>query len=219
MNIAVISPHPDDETLGAGGTILKYKEEGEKVYWINVTDVIDTVQWSQEFIEHRKLQIERIRLFYGLDGFYNLRLEATKLDSIERSKVIGKISECIKEIQPQVLILPDPNDAHSDHLCVFESAMACTKVFRCPEIKKILTMEILSETDFGNPYQNFRPNYYVDITKYIDKKVEALKIYDTEIGELPFPRSSSAVRSLAVIRGCTAGVKYAEAFNAIKIIE
>lgn len=81
-----------------------------------------------------------------------------------------------------------------------------------------MTMEIVSETDFGKPENPFIPNFYVDITEYLEEKINALNIYDTELGEPPFPRSIEHVKALAIVRGAAAGVKYAEAFRMIKYI-
>lgn len=219
MRIAVISPHPDDETLGAGGTLLRYKNEGHQIFWINVTDVTPGEAYSKEFCDLRKQQIQKVCEFYGFDGFFNLKEEPAGLTDRKESELIGKISACIKSIQPDMLILPDKRDAHSDHGAVFRAAMACTKVFRCPGIKKIVTMEILSETDFGDPYSAFQPNYFVDITNYLQQKLEAMKIYSTELQEAPFPRNLDAIQALALLRGGTSGVKYAEAFHVIKVME
>ena len=79
-----------------------------------------------------------------------------------------------------------------------------------------MTMEIVSETDYGRPENNFVPNYFVDITEYINHKINALKIYTTEIGEPPFPRSIENVMALATLRGGMSGVRYAEGFRLIK---
>ena len=80
-------------------------------------------------------------------------------------------------------------------------------------------MEILSETDFGDADNPFIPNYFVDISDYIEKKINALNIYDTEMGVPPFPRNYEAIRALATLRGGMSGVRYAEAFKIIKWIE
>ena len=79
-------------------------------------------------------------------------------------------------------------------------------------------METLSETEFAlsRPDTTFVPNVFVDITNNIDKKLEAMKIFESEIGEFPFPRSEEAIVALAKYRGVTAGVKYAESFMLIK---
>ena len=80
-------------------------------------------------------------------------------------------------------------------------------------------MEIVSETDFGFQNEKFVPNLFIDITEELERKIEAMKIYDTEIAEVPFPRSLENIRSLAVNRGAYCTSRYAEAFCIIKQIE
>lgn len=217
MNILVVSPHPDDETLGAGGTICRYIDEGHDVFWLNVT-TIDNNTFPEEMVLYRKQQIEKIRQFYGFKETYSLNFPTTKLEEIDSAQAIGKITTIVNEIKPQVLILPDYNDAHSDHKRTYDWCHACSKVFRAPYIKQVMTMEILSETDFGKPNNPFVPNYFVDISKYINKKIEAMKIYDTELGEFPFPRSIKNMEALATLRGAMCGVQYAEGFRLVKMI-
>lgn len=219
MSVLVVSPHPDDETLGACGTLLKYKELKQKVFWLNVTDIENDENYSNEQRKKRKQQIEMIQDFYSFDDFCNLKLKTTFLDTYNDNDVIPRISRFIEKTKPEIVILPDYNDAHSDHKIVFEWCYACTKVFRYPFVKQIQTMEILSETNFGKPMHPFIPNLFIDISKYIDKKYNAVKIYDTELGNFPFPRSQEAVEALAKLRGVLAGVQYAEAFRIIKRIE
>lgn len=219
MKIMVISPHPDDETLGAGGTLLRYKSEGHQIYWLNITNVEENGRWSKSFVEKRQRQIIAICEFYCFDKFIDLKYEPTGLDSVNRNELIEKIGKYFDEFQPEWIILPDGNDAHSDHKVVYECCMACSKVFRHQYIKRVTTMEILSETDFGKPDNPFVPNMFVDISDYIDKKLEALAIYDTEIRERPFPRNMDAVKALGTLRGGMAGCMYAEAFKIIKEIQ
>lgn len=219
MKIMIVSPHPDDESLGAGGSILKLKEAGNEVYWLNVTDAKIEYGWKEEFVEKRKIQIERIREYFSFDEFINLKFPPAKLNGSIKGELINAIGEAFDKIKPNSIILPDYNDTHSDHKYVFEAAYSCSKIFRRSYIKRILTMEILSETNFGMPYHKFEPNLYMDITDYFEQKIEALNIYDTELGNLPFPRSIDAVKAQAIIRGTEAGVLYAEAFRVVKEIE
>ena len=218
MNIVVVSPHPDDETLGAGGTILRLKSEGDKVFWLNVTGMTKDGRFSELAQNRREEQLRQIADFYKFEEVYNLDLPTSKLDSYDTSDAIDKIGEVFRKIEPEMLILPDYNDAHSDHKKVFEWCYSCSKIFRFPYIKKILTMEIVSETDFGKPENPFVPNFYVDITDYLQEKIRALNIYDTELGDMPFPRSIEHIIGLATVRGAAAGVRYAEAFRVIKYI-
>ena len=98
--------------------------------------------------------------------------------------------------------------------------VACTKCFRFHSIKRILAYETISETDFGmNPsYNTFRPNVYIDISKYLEMKLEIMRIYASELGDFPFPRSEKAIRALAALRGAAAGCEAAEAFMLLKEI-
>lgn len=216
MKILVVSPHPDDETLGAGGTILRLTAEGNEVFWLNITQMTEA-KFSKEMIERRKAQLEKIENFYGFSKVYHLNMPTTELDNADSTKAIDMIGAVIGEVKPETLILPDYNDVHSDHKRVFEWCYSCSKVFRYPYIKKILTMEIVSETDFSG-LDAFFPNYFVDITDYIEDKIQALRVYDTEMAAPPFPRSEENVRALATVRGAMAGVRYAEAFRLIKYI-
>lgn len=219
MKILIVSPHPDDETLGAGGSILKFRDLGNEIYWLNITDVKPGEGYPREFIEKRKIQIDRIMDYFSFDEFINLQFSPANLNDSIKGDLIMSIGEAFNRIKPNCIILPDYNDAHSDHKYVFEAAYACSKIFRRSYIKKILTMEIISETNFGMPYDTFNPNLYIDITDYFDKKIEAFSIYDTELGSMPFPRSIEAIKAQAIIRGTEAGVLYAEAFRVIKEIE
>ncbi len=218
MRILVVSPHPDDETLGAGGTMVRLQAEGNEIFWLNVTTVKGNNKFSSEVIEKRDKQLRAIENFYKFSGIYHLDLPTTELENVDSAKAIDVIGSIVRKTEPEMLILPDYNDAHSDHKKVFDWCFACTKIFRFPSIKQIMTMEIISETDFGGPENPFVPNYYVDITEYLEDKIEAMKIYDTELGTHPFPRSVDSIRALATIRGVAAGVKYAEAFRMIKQI-
>ncbi len=218
MNILVVSPHPDDETLGAGGTILRMMDEKNEISWLNITQISPNRQYTHDMINKRADQLDRVSKFYHFKNIIHLGMETTKLDTYDTSKAVSEISYVFKEIKPEMLLLPDYNDVHSDHKMVFDWCYSCSKIFRYPYIKKILTMEIVSETDFGKPQNPFVPNYYVDITNYIDKKIHIVKMYDTELSEYPFPRSIKHIRNLAAVRGVEAGVKYAEAFRIIKMI-
>lgn len=219
MNILVISPHPDDETLGAGGTLLNYKDKGHQLYWLNITNMKEEFGYKKEAIETRQKQIELVKIKIGFTDFYDLGLEPANLDQYRSNKIIEQISKIIGSVRPEIIIIPNGTDAHSDHKIVFEWCCACTKIFRYPFIKRVMSMEIISETNFSVGDSIFVPNYYVDITKYMNRKEQILGIYESELGEHPFPRSLEGIEALAKVRGMEAGVKYSEAYHILKIIE
>jgi len=217
MNILVVSPHPDDETLGAGGSILKLKKE-HQIFWLNITDMSPLAGYTEEQRAARAIQIEKIADLYQFDGVKNLMFPTTKLKEVPDDKAIQEIGAYVDEICANWIFLPDYNDVHSDHKIVFDWCFACTKVFRHPSVKAVMTMEILSETNFGYPACSSIPNFYVDISDTLEQKLQAAMIYDTEMGEHPFPRSLADIRALATLRGSEAGVEFAEAFRVIKAV-
>lgn len=81
--------------------------------------------------------------------------------------------------------------------------------------------ECISETEFAPalPEKVFIPNYYVDISEFIERKLEIMKIYKSEIAEHPFPRSLKNIKALAHFRGASVGVEFAEAFQLLKYID
>ena len=106
---------------------------------------------------------------------------------------------------------------HTDHRIVFDAVIACTKWFRYPSVKRVLAYETLSETDFSlNTNGRFYPNYFINISGYLEKKIELMSIYISEIAKFPFPRSYEAIRALATLRGAASGYIAAEAFQLLK---
>ena len=83
--VLIVSPHPDDETLGAGGAILKYKELGCKVYWLNMTDIRLEYDYDTERVKKRREEIEAVCKTYDFDGFHNLELRPASLDVYSKS--------------------------------------------------------------------------------------------------------------------------------------
>jgi LmbE family N-acetylglucosaminyl deacetylase len=84
-------------------------------------------------------------------------------------------------------------------------------------VRRLLSYETLSETDFCLDTRSpFQPNCFVDITAYLERKLEIVAAYESEIGEFPFPRSIAALRALAAVRGAAAGFMAAEAFMLLR---
>lgn len=219
-SVLVIAPHPDDETFGCCGTLLRHKFEGDTIHWLIVTRMDSLIGFSKEQIAHREVQLQRVTDIYGFDSVNRLDFITTRLDEMPMGDVVGSISSVVKSISPNTIYLPYRGDVHTDHKVVFDAVISCTKWFRYPCIRRILAYETLSETEFGiNPDSNgFRPNVFVDTSAYMDKKLEILDAYATELGSFPFPRSIEAVKAQATLRGTTAGCRAAEAFMLLKEI-
>jgi LmbE family N-acetylglucosaminyl deacetylase len=217
--VLFVSVHPDDETLGCGGTILKHKEKGDQIYWVILTTPMIGI-WSNEFIERRKEQVKNVSLKYGFTKCFMLDYETTKLDQALKGNIIKQLFDIISEINPEIIYIPNRSDVHSDHRVAFECVFGAAKIFNHSYIKSLLMYECLSETEFAPPFSEnaFLPNYFVDISEFLTEKIDVMRIYDSEIKEHPFPRSIDNIKALAVFRGAQAGVKYAEAFMILKNI-
>lgn len=214
MRTIVIAPHPDDETLGVGGTLLRRKSEGASIAWIIVTTITAESGWSVEKVNQRADEIRRITQLYEFDEVYCLNFKTTQLDTVPMSDLVSAVSDVFKAFQPEEVFMPHPADVHTDHRAVFDAVSACTKWFRYPSVKRVLAYETLSETDFGLAIgQAFCPNVFVDIEHFFSKKLQIMDIYSSEIGEFPFPRSHKAIQALATLRGSASGFKAAEAFE------
>jgi len=219
--VVVISVHPDDETLGCGGTLLKHKMNNDEIFWVIITKMGKNQSFNDECIAQRQIEIEEVGNKLGISRIYKLDFPAVTLSDELIPEIISKVSEVFKEKQPEILYLPNRSDAHSDHRVAFEAIMSCTKSFRHPYLNRILMCECISETEFAPPLPEnmFIPNYFVDITKTFEEKLQIMQIYESEIGEHPFPRSLRNIEALAVHRGATVGVEYAEAFQMLKYID
>lgn len=216
MNILVISPHPDDETLGAGGTLLKMKDSGHKIFWLNVTNMKLEYGYTDERVKERNEEIAKVKEAYGFSGFYNFEMKPAGMDLYETGELVSRLKSVLEEVEPELLFIPYGFDVHSDHRVIFDAIYSCIKSFRAPYLKTVLCMEIISETDQALQMNSFSPNVFVDISDYIDKKIDIMSIYKSEFHSSPYPRSEQAIRGLASYRGATAYHEFSEAFYLIK---
>ncbi len=216
MRVLVIAPHPDDEVLGCGGTILNHNKDGCKVYLCIVTKAY-TPDWSKEFLKQRPKEIRKANKILGIEKTYFLDFPTAKLDTIPQMELNNKISEIVKEVKPDVMYTPYKGDINKDHRLAFEASLVAARPAN-QIIKRVLSYETLSETEWGTHIESFIPNVYVDISETFETKIEAIKAYGSELKEYPHPRSIKIVKALAEKRGSEAGVNFAEAFVLIREI-
>jgi LmbE family N-acetylglucosaminyl deacetylase len=219
--ILVVAPHPDDETLGCGGTLLKHIASGDSVHWVIVTSIRTEQGFSEERVRSRVEEIERVASAYGFAGVHPLGFPTMTLDMVPIRDLISSLSTVVQSVSAQVIYVPYRNDAHSDHAAVFDAAVSCTKSFRYPSIRSVRAYETLSETEFGlrSDDPGFRPNLFIDVTPFLERKLEIMNVYASEMGEFPFPRSETTLRAQASLRGSQSGVRAAEAFMLLKEIQ
>jgi LmbE family N-acetylglucosaminyl deacetylase len=218
--VLVVAIHPDDETLGCGGTLLKHKESGDEIHWLIATEMTVEHGFKESVVRKRKEEIQKVNRLYNFDSINRLGFPTTKIDNNDTSYLVNKISKIFNQIKPDTVYLPFKSDVHSDHRCFFNAAFSCTKSFRYPFIKRVYMMETLSETEFApsTKEDSFIPNIFIDISDYIDKKIDIMKVFESEIGDHPFPRSVRNIKALATFRGASSNCNYAESFMLLKEI-
>ena len=212
--ILIIAPHPDDETLGCGGTLHKFRNK--KIYWMILTKMSDTKIYTKKKITDREKEIRKVAKYLNIKNIINLNFEAATLNKSNFKDLIMKMSNEIKKIEPDTIFSPFLHDAHSDHFFCTYALNHILKTFRYPFIKQCYLYETLSETNQNYVKKSFfRPNVYFNISKNLRTKLKLAKIYKSEIKKHPFPRSIEAIKALAILRGSESGYKYAESFKLI----
>lgn len=215
MRVLVIAPHPDDEVIGCGGTILKSLERGDQVFLCVVTTACPP-EWDEKTIAIKKKERVKATELLGVKKAFFLDLPTTKLDTIPKNELNKKISDCVKRVKPGAVFTSYWGDAHSDHRAVFDATVIATRPFNSP-VKKVLCYEIPSTT-YLTPDRKmiFSPNVFVDISKFLEKKLRVMQVYKTELRKYPHPRSIRAMRAHARWRGAQIGTKAAEAFVLVR---
>lgn len=217
-SILVAAPHPDDETLGCGGTLLRHRSQGDQLHWLIFTEMLEKYGYSADAIATRNREIIQVADRFAFASVHRLGLPTTQLDTLPKGDIIGRVLRVFKEVEPEVVYVPYRGDAHSDHAAVFDAVAACCKWFRFPSVRRVLMYETPSETDSALHWDgnSFTPNVFMDVSAHVDEKIAILNIYDSELGKFPFPRSVENIRALAATRGAASGFQSAEAFMLLK---
>lgn len=218
MKVVVIAPHPDDETIGCGGTVLRHLAEGDDVTWVIVTSMHQAQGYTQERITQRQQLIDDVCQQYPFTNCCQLNFPTTQLDVIPLSELVAAIYSSLTKSQAEVLYIPYVGDVHTDHRIVFNAAIAASKSFRLPTIKRILCYETVSETNYSlSPdVSPFNPNVFIDISEQFARKLQLTALYSSELADFPFPRSQQAMTALAKMRGSQSGYAAAEGFVLLK---
>jgi len=224
MKVLVLAAHPDDETLGCGGTIIKHKSKGDIVKVVIVTDGYMKNYDDEIYRKTKREHAQESCNILGIDEIDFLGYEGARLDLVSKSKLNGHISDIVAKYEPDIVYTHHWGDLNTDHHSVFEAAMVACRPHHLNQkkVQKVLTYEVLSSSEWsGQVGENFfTPTFYNVLTKEIvDKKIEAFKCYETEQCIYPHPRSVESVENLAKHRGFNINTQYAEAFAIVREIE
>lgn len=212
--ILVVVAHPDDETLGCGGTIAKHSHDGDEVNVVFLTHGIAARNDTTE--ADRKLRLsasQKAMAILGVKHIHQLDFPDNKMDSIPLLEIIQPLESIIAQFLPSTIYTHFAHDLNIDHQLTHQAVMTACRPQAGTSVRNIFSFEVLSSTEWASPSQpNFIPQYIIDINHYWDKKYQALQCYQEELRSFPHSRSNECIEALATLRGATHGFKKAEAF-------
>jgi LmbE family N-acetylglucosaminyl deacetylase len=235
MNILIIAAHPDDEILGMGGTILKHAKNGDKIRTIYLATGITSRRSSgqknsakydinDKEKKEMKKQIDELRKntkkannILNVNSFEFYDFPDNEMDTISLLKIIKTIENEIQKFKPEKIYTTHKGDLNVDHQITSQATLTACRP-GTNKVKEILSFEVPSSTEWNYPI-SFNPNFFVDISKELDKKLKAMTCFIGESRKCPHPRSSKNLQSIAYRWGSVSSTQAAEAFEIIRKID
>lgn len=216
--VLVIVAHPDDEVLGLGGTLIKHKKAGDDIYCL----ILANGCTSRDNVNKKEIELKEkcsndCAKILGIKEIIKLRFKDNELDFYTLLEITKEIEKYIVRIKPDIIYTHHFGDVNIDHQIVYKSVMTACRPCNdnCP--KKIYSFETLSSTEWQlNNNDLFKPNVFIDISKEIHEKIEALRCYDSEMRKYPHSRSYKGIMVLSQFRGMQSGFMKAEAFCLVR---
>jgi N-acetylglucosamine malate deacetylase 1 len=216
-NLVVVTPHPDDETLGCGGTIARFADLGTEVSVLVVSGHLPPL-YERDVFEVSQKEARAAFQILGVKSSEFLAIPATLVRDTPVAKLNGHIAGFIRSRAAEMVLIPFP-DRHVDHRAIFDACVVACRPSHPAAPTVVLAYETLSETHWNVPgiEPAFVPEFFVDVTSHMPKKNAALKCYASQIDHTP-TRSIEASMALAKFRGSQNGCNYAEAFKVVRIV-
>jgi LmbE family N-acetylglucosaminyl deacetylase len=221
MSVLCVAAHPDDEILGVGGTLARHAAAGEDVHVCILSDGVtsryDEPDTAEEEIKQRRSRAKRASKALGatvkLYGFPD-----NCFDSVPLLDIVQTIESEIESHDPDVVYTHHYGDLNIDHELTCRATVTATRPLADSNINRVLAFETLSSSEWAIPESSntFQPTSYVDVSPYLETKIDALSIYETEVKEPPHPRTVETVRKNAEVWGAKTGVSAAEPFEVLR---
>ena len=220
--ILVIAAHPDDEALGCGGTMARHVNYGDKVHVVFMSDGVSSRVSAKDNEENeRRKCANKASEILGAQPPIFLNFPDNRMDEVALLDIVQSLEGVIYKIKPDVVYTHHLGDLNIDHQITHKAVITACRPQPNFCVKEIYSFETLSATHWQSPSMKnvFNPNYFVDVSDFMDKKIKALQCYDNEMREAPHARSYESVENLSKFRGSLVGVKNAEAFCVERIVE
>ena len=204
-NILILAPHTDDGEFGCGGSIAKFLEQGSNIYYIAFSTAKKSIPEGlpQDILEKEVKEATK-RLGIKPENLIIYGFEVRKLNYF-RQDILEELVKLKKEIDPDLVFMPSPNDLHQDHHTV---AMEGIRAFKQTSI-------LAYEVPWNN--LNFSNQCFVKLEKrHLEQKTKALNAYNSQ--KTRHYATEDFIYSLAKTRGVQVNSEYAETFETIRWI-
>jgi LmbE family N-acetylglucosaminyl deacetylase len=218
VRVLVLAAHPDDEVLGMGGTLcLHAAEQGDEVRVVCVTDGSSSQYPGDSALRERKNdEAQRAARVLGVEDYVHLDLPDMRLVTLAHVDLNGVVEQQVLEVGPDVVYTPHPY-VNLDHRALFDSVAVAARPTPGQAVRRLLTYAPTSSTEWTPAATNwFVPNWFVDVTATLERKLEAFACFETERRDYPHPRNDRALRANAEFYGATVGREYAEPFVLVR---
>lgn len=218
QSILILAAHPDDEALGCGGTIAKLADAGATIHVAFLADGVfsraGNQNKQQEELHIRRTAAKKVCDILGVKSVSFGDFPDNRMDTIALLDIIKAVEALITAHQPETVFTHHAGDVNIDHRRVHEAVVTACRPQHGHPVKMLLCFEVPSSTEWQLPGSApaFAPNWFVDISATLDRKLSALEAYTDELRAWPHPRSRQGVEHLVHWRGATVGVDAAEAF-------
>ncbi|WP_235536511.1 MULTISPECIES: PIG-L deacetylase family protein [unclassified Sphingomonas] len=217
--VLVIAPHPDDEVLGCGGTMMRLADAGAEVHVAIITRAgVD--RFGPHMAEIGRGEARLAHDLLGVTQTHFLDFPAAELDTVPHAEINAALGAVMTAVAPDTLFIPFLGDIHLDHQLVFLSSMVAARPRGGNGPARVYSYETLSETNWYAPgvTPTFAPNVFIDISDTIEAKLAAFRCYRSQVKAAPDERSPEVIRALATLRGATVHIAAAEAFILLRQI-
>lgn len=213
MKILIIVAHPDDEVLGCGGTIAKHDDMNDNIHMLYLADGTSSREINIDAHRKRLAMMRAAATVLGIENIWDCDYLDNRMDDANLLAIIKDIENVIDKYKPDIIYTHYEHDLNIDHQITSRAVRTACRPF-ASNVKELYEMEIPSNTEQG--FIPFEPNVFVDLSCYLEVKLEAMRCYSEELRDYPFPRSERGIEVFAEMRGMQSGFPYAEGFKLIR---
>ena len=207
----IFSPHPDDETLGCGGTIAKRISEGYEVLAVIMTDGkfglklsgVDSDPTPEELIEIRRKEVQRALKVFGVPekNLFFLDFEDGSIGS-NRKIVEAEVCAILEKNPPSEVYFTSSGDQHPDHRATNEIVRDALKKsgFEVAKYQYSINKGSNIKSRIKDCFRKLlkHDTVYVDISKYLDLKKAALNEFKSQVAIISSKQKEPALNSLFI---------------------